>query len=393
MARAAFVMDRFMRLLGLPGKSFVPLLVGFGCTVPAIMGTRTLENKKDRFLTIFMAPFMSCGARLPVYALFVAAFFPKSSGMIVFSIYIVGIIFAILTGLLMKNTLFRGEPSYFIMELPPYHMPRLKHIFLHTWDRLKGFIVRAGKVIMAVVIILSFLNTIGTDGSIGNDDSEKSVLAAIGKTITPIFSPMGIEKENWPATVGLFTGIFAKEAVVGTLNSLYGQIAVKESEEISEEDEFQLWNGIKEAFASIPEGLGGIFSSLTDPLGLAIVQESDQNALAEEIGADTSIFGTMNQYFSKGKWQAYAYLLFILLYFPCVAAYGAVVKETGALFALLNAVYLTVLGWIVATLFYQFTVGKNLLWIIVGLGMLIFIIAFLYLLKYLKAFRLNNTES
>ena len=195
MARAAFVMDRFMKYIGLPGKSFVPLLVGFGCTVPAVMATRTLDSKKDRLLTIFMAPFMSCGARLPVYALFVAAFFPNNAGVIVFSIYIIGIVFAVLTGLLMKNTMFKGEASYFIMELPPYHSPRLKHTLIHTWDRLKGFMLRSGKVIVLTVIVLSFLNSWGIDGSFGNDDSEESVLAVVSKSITPIFEPMGVEKD------------------------------------------------------------------------------------------------------------------------------------------------------------------------------------------------------
>jgi ferrous iron transport protein B len=245
MARAAFVVDRFMRMVGLPGKSFVPMLVGFGCTVPAVMATRTLESKKDRFLTILMTPFMSCGARLPVYALFVAAFFPKNGGLIVFSIYLAGIFFAVITGLLMKNTLFRGEASYFIMELPPYHRPRFKHILIHTWDRLKAFMICAGKVIIIVVALLSVMNSLGTDGSFGNEDSENSVLAAVGKAITPVFESMGIEEKNWPATVGIFTGIFAKEAVVGTLNSLYGQMAASEDISNAEEEErFNITEGI-----------------------------------------------------------------------------------------------------------------------------------------------------
>jgi ferrous iron transport protein B len=392
MARAAFVMDRFMKLLGLPGKSFVPLLVGFGCTVPAVMATRTLESKKDRLLTVFMAPFMSCGARLPVYALFVAAFFPRKAGLIVFSIYLIGIIFAVLTGLLMKSTFFKGKTSFFIMELPPYHRPRLKHILIHSWDRLKGFILRAGKIIVFVVIVLSFLNSLGTDGSFGNEDSNNSVLAKIGKTITPIFKPMGIEEKNWPATVGLFTGIFAKEAVVGTLNSLYGQIAASEDGEGEEEEEFDFWSGIIESFQSIPEGLIGIFSAITDPLGLGLIQEEDQEALAEEIGAETSLFGQMHSYFSKGKPQAFAYLLFILLYFPCVAAFGATVKETGVIFGILNAIYLTLLGWIVATLFYQVTVGHNILWIILPLAVMAVVIIGLYITGKIKQFKIEDLD-
>ena len=386
MARAAFVMDRFMKLLGLPGKAFIPMIVGFGCTVPAILGTRTLENKKDRFLTIFMAPFMSCGARLPVYALFVAAFFPKAGGLIVFSIYMTGIILAVLTGILLKNTLFRGEQSYFIMELPPYHAPRIKHIFLHTWLRLKSFVIRAGAVIIISVAILGFLNSIGTDGTIGNEDSENSVLSVIGKAITPVFEPMGIEKDNWPATVGIFTGLFAKEAVVGTLNSLYSQIATTEETGTDDEEPFDFWTGIKDSLLTIPEGFKGVLGGLFDPFGFGIISEKNKDEIAEEIGTDKAIFGQMNKYFSKGGSQAYAYLLFILLYFPCIAAFGTIIKETGWLFGLLNAGYLTLLAWITATLFYQITTGHQFLWITVSIILISSVIIGLYILKISNKF-------
>ncbi|MCK4654717.1 MAG: Fe(2+) transporter permease subunit FeoB, partial [Candidatus Cloacimonetes bacterium] len=237
MSRAAFVMDRFMRFIGLPGKAFIPMLVGFGCNVPAIMATRTLENNRDRILTILINPFMSCGARLPVYILFASVFFPRSGGIVVFTIYSTGIILAIISGLIFKKTILKGETSTFVMELPPYHIPTFNGIMLHTWQRLKTFLLRAGKVIIIVVIVLSFLNSIGTDGSFGNEDSENSILSSIGKSITPIFKPMGISSNNWPATVGLFTGIFAKEAVVGTLDALYSQLdETKEAEE-----EFDFW--------------------------------------------------------------------------------------------------------------------------------------------------------
>jgi ferrous iron transport protein B len=355
MARAAFVMDRFMRWIGLPGKSFIPMIVGFGCTIPAVMATRTLENKKDRFMTVFMTPFMSCGARLPVYALFAAAFFPAAAGSIVFSIYLAGIVLAILTGLLLKNTLFKGEASPFIMELPPYHV--------------KIFMRRAGLVIVLVVLVLSFLNSLGTDGSFGNEDSEKSVLTRIGRAITPIFKPMGIEEDNWPATVAVFTGLFAKEAVVGTLNSLYSQIDAAAAEEAGDEEPFAFWAGIGEAFASIPEGLTGIFGTLRDPVGAGMIS-GDEAAVAEEIEADERVFSTMRRYFSFGGAQAYAYLLFILIYFPCVAALGAILREIGAGYGWLSVAYLTVLAWIVATLFFQITVAHQAVWIIVPLAML-----------------------
>lgn len=365
MSRAAFVMDRLMRFIGLPGKAFVPMLLGFGCTVPAVMATRTLENKRDRFLTVFMTPFMSCGARLPVYALFAAAFFPQTPGLLVFSIYIVGVILAVLTGLLLKNTMFKGEPSYFIMELPPYHAPRFQHIMLHTWSRLKQFIFRAGKVIVIVVALLSILNSLGKDGSFGNEDSENSVLATIGRSITPVFEPMGIEKDNWPATVGIFTGLFAKEAVVGTLNSLYAQIqASAEIEEGDAEEPFDFGGGIQEAFTSIPEALSGVFGGIADPLGIGMIS-GDEVAVAEEIEADEGIFKTMKSYFSMGNFQVYAYLLFILVYFPCFAALGAIVNEIGQALAWICMGYLTVLAWSLSTLLYQVTTGHQVLWIAV----------------------------
>jgi ferrous iron transport protein B len=370
MARAAFVMDRFLRWIGLPGKSFVPMLVGFGCSVPAIMATRTLENKRDRYLTIFMTPFMSCGARLPVYALFGAAFFGAGASNMVFSIYLAGILLAILTGLLLKNTLFKGEASHFVMELPPYHAPRLKNIMAYTWSRLKVFMFRT-KVIIIVVAILAFLNSMGTDGSFGNEDSPNSVLSQIGKSITPVFEPMGVEKENWPATVGLFTGIFAKEAVVGTLNSLYSQIdhAAESADEGAGTEQFQFWAGVREALASVPEALSGVWDGLRDPLGLGVVS-SDRTAVAKEVGADEQVYMAMQRYFTKGPLQVYAYLLFILIYMPCVAALGVILREIGKGYGWLAMGYLTVLAWIVSTLFYQLTVARQALWIAVPLLLL-----------------------
>ena len=366
MARAAFVMDRFMRWLGLPGKSFVPLLVGFGCSVPAIMATRALASKRDRFLTIFMTPFMSCGAKLPVYVVFGAAFFADSPGKLVFLIYLAGMVLGVLTGLLLKKTLFRGAPSHFIMELPPYHLPRLKHILLHSWDRLKVFIFRAGQVIVPMVLVLGVLNTIGTDGSIGNDDSDKSVLAAVGTAFTPVFEPMGVEKDNWPATVAIFSGLFAKEAVIGTMTSLYGQNADVAADPA---EPYSLWRGVRAAFATIPEGLAGIAGALLDPLGFRDVS-GDEVAVAEAVGTETSVFANMRAAFPHGRHQAFAYLLFILLYVPCLAAMGAAFRELGNFYGVVMMVYLTVLGWSVATLHYQIALAREPLWIAVPAALL-----------------------
>ncbi len=368
MARAAFVMDRFMRWIGLPGKSFIPMMVGFGCTVPAIMGTRTLESKKDRYMTNFMSPFMSCGARLPVYALFAAAFFPAFAGGVVFSLYLAGIVLAVLTGLLLKRTLFRGEVSHFIMELPPYHKPRVGHILRTAWIRLRTFVVRAGITITIVVAILAGLNSLGVDGSFGRDDTEESVLSAIGKGITPIFTPMGVEEDNWPATVGLFTGLFAKEAVVGTLNSLYSMdSSAPEAAEAGGDDGFDFWGGIGESFATIPANLAGVGGGLVDPLGLGLVGQSEE-ALVDELGTDGAVFARMRARFTSIG--AYAYLLFVLIYFPCVAALGAAVREMGQFFGWLLAGYLTVLGWALSTLFYQFLSGPELLPVLIALGLI-----------------------
>jgi len=350
MARAAFVMDRSMRAIGLPGKSFIPMILGFGCTVPAVMAARTLDNRRDRIMTVMMAPFMSCGARLPVYALFAAAFFPAGGQNIVFLLYIVGILAAILTGLVLKNTLLRGQTSPLIMELPPYHIPTLKAVLRTTWERLKAFLFKAGKMIVAVVVVLGFLNSVGTDGSFGNANSEKSVLSSIGRTITPVVEPMGIHEDNWPATVGLFTGVFAKEAVVGTLNALYGQMA-----DTPEGDEgFSVLGAIGAAFATIPANIADAASNLLDPLGINIGDVSQQGAAAEAQGVSAGIFGAMAARFD-GAAGAFAYMLAILLYMPCVAATSAIWRETGTKWTLFAASWTTGLAYGTAVIAYQAT--------------------------------------
>ena len=352
MARAAFVMDRFMRTIGLPGKAFVPLLVGFGCNVPAIMAARTLENARDRILTVLMAPFMSCGARLPVYVLFAAAFFPVGGQNIVFGLYLIGIAAAVLTGFAMKHTLLKGESAPFVMELPPYHLPTLKGVVIRTWERTQGFVVRAGRVIVPMVLVLNVLNSIGTDGTYGNEDSEHSVLAAIGRTIAPAFAPMGLDAENWPATVGIFTGILAKEAVVGTLNATYSALAAADAGAPEEPAPFSLTGGLQAALATIPANLGAALGTWGDPLGLAVGDLTDTQTTAAAQEVSTGTFGAMAARFD-GAAGAFAYLLFILLYAPCVAAIAAVYRETTPGWAVFTAAWTTGLGYIAATVFYQ----------------------------------------
>lgn len=354
MARAAFVVDRMMRRIGLPGKAFVPMIVGFGCNVPAVMATRTLEDERERKLTILMNPFMSCGARLPVYALFAAAFFPTTGQNVVFLLYMIGVAAALATGLVMKHSLLPGRSEGFLMELPSYHRPTARDTALRTWDRLSVFVRKAGVVIVVMVMALAVLNSVGTDGSFGNEDSERSVLAEIGRTITPVFTPIGIDEDNWPATVGIFTGVLAKEAVVGTLDSLYGSLAVAGADAggEDEEDVFRFWAAIGDSVATVPRNLSAVARTYTDPLGLSVGDVGTIEVAAEEQEVDAGVYGAMQERFD-GRAGAFAYLMFILLYLPCVAVIGAIVREAGRRWALFVAVWTTSLAFVAATSFYQ----------------------------------------
>ncbi len=217
MARAAYIMDRFMHCLGLHGKSFIPLMIGFGCNVPAIMATRTLENKRDRLITILINPLMSCAARLPVYVLFAGAFFSAHQGLVIFSLYLLGLVLAILMGLVLKRFLFSGETSHFVMELPPYRIPTLKSTFIHMWERGSSFIRKAGTIIFIVVVLIWLLSNLPVGVEYA---SQESVLGRIGSFVAPVFGPAGFG--NWEAATALIFGILAKEVVVGTLGVIYG---------------------------------------------------------------------------------------------------------------------------------------------------------------------------
>ena len=390
MSRAAFVADRFMRFLGLPGKAFVPMIVGFGCSVPALMGTRTLENKRERFLTLFLVPFMSCGARLPVYALFGAAFFGESAGTLVFGIYLTGIVIALIYGLLLRHTVFMGKESTFIMELPPYHLPKVRNLFRHAWLRLKEFVFRAGKVVLIMVTVLGFMGSVGTDGSFGNDNNEKSVLSAVGTVITPVFEPFGVERDNWPASVALFTGLFAKEAIVGTLNSLYaiegtddtnaageaGALATADAapEETAADEGFSLKSTVKDALVSVPANLVEVFTSIANPLG--VKDAIDESESAGNEGA----YKTMQAHFNLGRFQVLAYLLFILLYVPCLAAMGTAFRELGRFYGTLMMVLQTVIGWSLSVLFFQVTCGHSTAWIFTSVALLAGVVVSLVLI-------------
>lgn len=222
MSRIAFLMDKIMRKIGLSGKAFIPMIMGFGCSAPAIMATRTLESEKDRKMTALLAPLVTCGARLPVYALFASIFFASNQEFVVMGLYLLGIVVAILVGLLFKNTLFKKDEQPFILELPEYKLPSLKNIIINAWDKSKGFIIRAGTLIFAVSIVVWFLTYFNMNGF--TEEINTSFLAKIGGLLSPIFKPLGFG--GWEAGVSILTGLAAKEVIIGTMEIVYGDLAV-----------------------------------------------------------------------------------------------------------------------------------------------------------------------
>lgn len=272
MARAAFIMDRLLRRFGLSGKAFIPMLMGFGCTVPAVMGARTMENEKDRRMTIMLVPFMSCSARLPVYGLISAAFFPQYAGLVVLSLYLIGLLFAIASGLILKKTMFHGESAAFVLELPPYRLPTLKNCLLHVWEKVRGFLVKAGTLILAMSVVLWFLQSFGWNGGLVMvEDASQSLLGAFGGLIAPILIPLGFG--TWQAAVALLSGLVAKEAVVSSMSLFYGF-------------------SMSAAGSVVAGALSGTFHT---PVA------------------------------------AYAFLVFVLLYVPCVAAVSTIRKEMNSI--------------------------------------------------------------
>jgi len=297
MARAAFIMDRVMQFVGLSGKSFVPMILGFGCNVPAILGARTLLEPRERIVTILMTPFMSCGARLAIYALFVTAFFPHQGQNIIFSLYCIGIMVALLTGWALRYRLAQDHSMPLIMELPTYRWPSLKRLLHTTYHRTRRFVLKAGAIIIPLCMVIGSLGFMRTT-------QEVTWLTTFGRSITPIFAPMGIEEDNWPATVGLVTGLLAKEVVVGTLGALYA-----DEDSVMDED----------------------------------LQVQD---------ADARMLGRMVQRFGSEA-AAFSYLLFVLLYFPCVSVMATISRELDFFWALFAAVWTTGVAYSVAVLFYQ----------------------------------------
>ena len=338
MARAAFVMDRAMHAIGLHGKSFIPMLLSFGCNVPGVYATRTLENQKDKVLTALLLPLMSCGARLPVYVLFAAVFFPDNSGTVIWSLYIMGIILAMLMGLLFKRTLFRGEAPMFIMELPPYRMPSFSSLCIHTWEKGKHFLVKAGTYIMAVSILVWFLLNLPW----GVESKHDSWLGKTGAAVAPIFEPLGFG--NWEAASSLITGVIAKEIVVGTM----GEIYAPGQEEASGGPKPTLADDLEEIVVSFAAAAKG---AVTSTLGLAGEEEEEK---------PTSLMSAVRESFTP--LSAYAFMAFVLLYMPCVIVGIAMRHEFGTWkWTALAFSYQTALAYVAALIIYQ---GGRLL----GLG-------------------------
>lgn len=386
MARAAFVMDRFMRKIGLPGKAFVPMIVGFGCNVPAVMATRTLEDPRERLISALMQPFMSCSARLVIYMAFVAVFFRENGGQIVFALYVLGIVLAILTALLLKKTALRGEATPFIMELPTYHVPTLRGLLLTTWERLSVFILRVGKVIIVASVIVTLLSSFSTSGKpLGEGEVGDSILGSIGKTITPVFHPMGITDENWPAAVGLLSGVVVKEIVMGTLNGVYTRMdagdAAKAAADEPKPKTFDFWGGLAAAVQTIPDNAKAFAKGFFDPLGFGQVEQTQQSNLqqaAAQQDLDATTLSRMGNLFTTSA--AIAYLIFILLYIPCVNTMAAIYRETRSrAWTLFSIVWGIGLAYGLAVLFYQFAnfnahPMQSLVWLVVILAALIAVI-------------------
>ncbi|MDO8784844.1 MAG: ferrous iron transport protein B, partial [Syntrophales bacterium] len=297
MARAAFVMDRAMHAMGLHGKSFIPMLLGFGCNVPAVYATRTLENPRDKALTALLIPLMSCGARLPVYVVFIGAFFPSHAGTVLWSLYVMGIVLAVVMGIIFKRTLFRGESPMFIMELPPYRMPSFKSLMIHTWEKGKHFLIKAGTYILAVSILVWFLLNLPW----GVENKKDSYLGKTGQIIAPVLAPLGFG--NWEASSSLISGLIAKEIVVGTMGEIYVQ---KEKEK---QAAATLSEDLKEIGTSFGDAVKDSLANVFSTFGIATISSEESEA---ETGERIPLRAVIKGQFTP--LSAYAFIVFVLLY-------------------------------------------------------------------------------
>jgi len=364
MARAAFVMDRVMRSMGLHGKSFLPMLVGFGCTVPAVYATRTLENEDDRKLTGFLVTFMSCGARLPVYVVIGAAFFGAQAGNLIFGMYLLGIAVALLTGWALKRTVYRNKPPQpFVMELPPYRAPRLRDVLRQTWDRTSSFVRKAGTVILAASIVIWLLLAIPIrgEGSFNDVAPENSVFGTVSEAISPVFAPAGFG--NWEASGSLITGFVAKEVVIGTMSQIYvGEAAEETSEEPTPtftEDLTGIGTSFAEASVLTAQEIVNIVPRTVNIIPGINVAEADFLGAAGEEENTTALESALTQAFTP--LAAIAFTVFVLLYTPCMVTVAAMRHEFGTRFMFYQIIYTFVIAWLAAVIVFQ---GGTLL----GLG-------------------------
>ncbi len=351
MARAAFVMDRLMHSLGLHGKSFLPMIIGFGCTVPAFYATRTLENQRDRVLTSLLVPFMSCSARLPVYVLMAAVFFPRDAGVVIFAMYMIGIVVAILMGMLLKRTILRtSEPAPFVMEMPPYRMPTLKGMWLQTWERTSGFLKKAGTTILIANVVVWLLLAIPVTGQVSFAETpmDQSAFAAAAKTIAPIYAPAGFA--TWQTSGAIVTGFLAKEVVVSTMGQIYGASAgAGEAEEVEAVPTFL--EDIQSTVVSFVNATWDSIRSIPGVLGINLLGEQAEE---EPTALMTGVHDGFNA--SSGGLGALAglgFMVFVLLYTPCVAAIGTERQEIGANWTAFSVVGQFALAWVAATLIFQ----------------------------------------
>jgi ferrous iron transport protein B len=372
-ARSAVIANKIMRLLGLSGHSFLPLIVGLGCNVPAITGTRVLYNHNQRISTIMMSPFVSCTARLAVYTLFCYIFFPNNTQNVIFTLYIIGILMAIFTGLLIKNKAQKIADSNMLIELPDYKLPKLKVIINSSILRTKSFIFGAGKTIVVVFFIIHLVNSIkipikNEAGTYNNEN----IINIIGKRVTLIFKPMGLEEKNWPATVGIITGIFAKEIVVGTLVSLYAD----ESDNSNSVSEIEILTKYKKAFLSVPKKMVSVFTDNFDKLYYLDNNVTKKNYLDDNEISNKVIKNISNNF--DNKIAVLSYLIFILIYFPCVSVFGAISNEIGKKWAIASALWSTISAYSVSIMFYQtsnFIMNNSINYYYLLLGIMILIIS------------------
>ncbi|MCP4755660.1 MAG: ferrous iron transport protein B [Proteobacteria bacterium] len=335
MARAAFVMDRYMHFIGLHGKSFIPMIIGFGCNVPGVYATRTLENKKDKTLTALLLPLMSCGARLPVYILFIGAFFQENKGTILFSIYLLGIALAVLMGVLFRKTLFRGEAPVFIMELPPYRLPSIKNLLIHTWEKAKHFIVKAGTYILAMSVLIWFALNLPW----GVENKKDSYLGKTAQVIAPIFQPLGFGR--WEIASSLLTGIVAKEIVISTMGVIYTSSGNQDDPEESPSFGEDLVEIVRSFLYATKDAAVNVVSTFW--ISSISTEEEEESVLLRSV---------IRKQFTP--LSAYAFMAFVLLYMPCIVTGVAMRQEFGSWkWFFLATFYGMILAWTVAFIIFQ----------------------------------------